>query len=105
MLARHPLQRALLRGSGERPVYPRRIFESIHPYRLRPKFVPMLLSFFFVRFSSFPIESYFLLRSASHVDCNVNSSDSRGTLSTKGLIAHPSPVGMDRVSDTDSICM
>jgi len=45
------------------------------------------------------------LRSALHVDRNVNSSDSRGTLSTNGPTAQPSPVGMGRVSETDSTCM
>jgi hypothetical protein len=34
----------------------------------------------------------------------VNSSDSRGTLSTNGRITHPSPVGMERVKEIDSIC-
>src|ERR1035437_8783111 len=49
------------------------------------------------------VSSYF--RNALHVDRNVNSNDSRGTLSTKGPIAHTSPLGMERVSETDSTCM
>src|SRR5260370_16091420 len=44
------------------------------------------------------------LRSALHAERRVNSSDSRGMLSTTGPIAHPSPVGTERVRDTDSIC-
>ena len=47
----------------------------------------------------------YCLRSALQMARNVNSSDSRGTLSTNGPIAHPSPRGIDRVSDTDSICI
>jgi hypothetical protein len=45
------------------------------------------------------------LRSASLVARSVNSSESRGTLSMNGPIAHPSPVGMERDSVTDSIWM
>lgn len=45
------------------------------------------------------------LRKALHVARSVNSSDSRGTLSTNGLITHANPAGTDRDSDTDSICM
>jgi len=48
-------------------------------------------------------ESYFC--SALRVELNVNSSDSRGTLSTKGPTAQPRPKGMERVSETDSICI
>jgi len=46
---------------------------------------------------------YFL--SASEVERKVNSSDSRGTLSTNGPTTQPSPVGMARVSEADSICI
>ena len=35
---------------------------------------------------------------------SVNSTDSRGMLSTNGRTAHPSPAGIPRVSDTDSTC-
>ena len=37
-------------------------------------------------------------RSAVQVERKVNSSDSRGTLSTNGATAQPSPRGMERVS-------
>ncbi len=47
--------------------------------------------------------SYF--RNALPTERSVNSSDSRGTLSTNGRTAQPSPRGIDRVSDTDSICI
>ncbi len=46
---------------------------------------------------------YFL--SALHIERNVNCSESRGTLSTKGRTAQPSPVGIERDSETDSTCM
>jgi len=35
----------------------------------------------------------------------LNSSDSRGTLSTKGRTTQPRPVGIERVNVTDSICI
>lgn len=45
------------------------------------------------------------LRRTLHAERSVNSSESRGTLSIKGPMAHPRPVGMERVSDTVSICI
>ena len=36
---------------------------------------------------------------------SVNSIDSLGTLSTNGLTAHPKPVGIARLNETDSICI
>src|SRR5579862_4200263 len=42
-------------------------------------------------------------RSASDAERSVNSSDSRGMLSTKGRIIQAIPVGIERVSETDSI--
>ena len=44
-------------------------------------------------------------RSALRVALSVNSSDSRGMLSTNGRMIQASPLGMERVSVTDSICM
>lgn len=41
---------------------------------------------------------------AFRVACNVNVSDSFGTLVTNGASSHPSPVGMSRVSDATSLC-
>ena len=48
--------------------------------------------------------SSYHFRNAFTADCSVNSIDSRGTLSTYGPIAHPSPRGTARVSDTASTC-
>ena len=45
------------------------------------------------------------LRRALQAERRVNSSDSRGTLATKGRTAQPRPVGMARDSETDSICI
>jgi hypothetical protein len=45
------------------------------------------------------------LRIALLVARNVNSSESRGTLSMNGPINHPNPTGIERDSVTDSIWM